>query len=361
MLLSKDGAAKIDSQEMVFYGFILLVVGLIAFFNYRFDLVAFSWKALRLPSLILSDYLIPDSLEQFFNYRPSDALQWVQNNPSSSYTFEILLTIEREYLWASRILIAASLIFAAIQIPKLGKIGGNALDAEGYLKKVVPHVPGEEPLVDFDPSHIPLDYDFSLSPNQNAFRMPISLVPFISCYPPAGFKSSEIKRPICLGKHWEDYQREIAVKVFSRQLGAKLPAKISQFPYHLKKATAIMLARFPDAKEKAQVLKRLSKRHYYARTFLMGLLKEAQKKGVLPPKRFRFILHSKDRLMYLALYGVRSRLSWYEVVGIVSHFQYETALNQRIKEPQIELALVELEYSIDKLQSQDCAEHNVYA
>ncbi len=359
--MSSHKSPKVDTQEMVFYSFILLVVGLITFFNYHFDLVAMCWKTLRFPSLLLSDYLIPDSLEQLIDYQPSEALIWVQTTASSKYSWATLLVLEQKYTWASRIIIALSLFFASYQVSRYQKLGAEKLSAEDYLKKIVSSVPGEELLEHFDPSNIPLEYDFSLTPNQNAFRMPVSLVPFISCYPPIGIGRTEINRPICKGEQWQDYRKDIASYVLSRQLGPKLPNKMSLFPYHLKKAVVIMLARFSDPKEKILVIKRLSKRHFYQRTFLMGLLKETQKKGVMPPKRFRFILHQKDRLMYLALYGVRSRLSWYEVVGIVSHFQYETALDKAIKKPQIQLALFELEHSIKAMQKNDCAERNIYA
>jgi len=358
--LSSHKSPGIDSQEMVFYSAILIIVGLVTFFNYHFDLVAYAWKILRLPSLILLDYLIPDSLEQLFGYQPSEALNWVQNNSSSHYSFATLLTLERDYTWFTRVVIASLLFFAGFQVYRYKSIGEEKLSAEDYLKKVVSNVPGEELLEHFDPSDIPLEYDFNLTPNQNAFRMPVSLVPFISCYPPIGISRVTNKRPICVGYQWQDYQRDIAVSVFKRQLGPKLPAKISLFPYHLKKATAIMLASFSNPNEKNQLIRQLSQRHFYQRTFLMGLLKETQKRGVMPPKRFRFILHQKDRLMYLALYGVRSRLSWYEVVGIVSHFQYETAMDQAIKNPQIQLALFELEHSIKAIQKKDCAERNIY-
>ncbi|MDQ7050083.1 MAG: hypothetical protein Q9M92_11330, partial [Enterobacterales bacterium] len=343
------------------YSAIVIVAGLMVFVNYHFDFIALAWKAFRLPSLILSDYLIPDSLEQLLGYQPSEALNWVQSTASSKYSLATLLALEQNYTWATRIIIALSLFFASYQVSRYKNMGAEKLSAENYLKKIVPTVPGEELLEHFDPSNIPLEYDFSLTPNQNAFRMPVSLVPFISCYPPIGISRKEINRPICKGGQWQDYRQDIATCVFSRQLGPKLPSKISLFPYHLKKVVAIMLARFSDPKEKNLVIKRLSKRHFYQRTFLMGLLKETQKKGVMPPKRFRFILHQKDRLMYLALYGVRSRLSWYEVVGIVSHFQYETALDKAIKKPQIQLALFELEHSVKAMQKHDCAEHNIYA
>ena len=195
-------------EAMAIIGVVLSVVLMYLYFEH-FEVFAFVWKLFRIPALALQDWLFPQFAQDYFNYPVSEVNYWIMNNSYRTYSHEIVFTAERNYLWPYRIFISAVLLYGALQVSKHKKIGAKPLDAEDYIKLVAPLVPGEEALTKFNGLNIPLMYDFNKTPNQNAFRMPVSTAAFISCYPPIGFSKSEVDRPIAKGRKWEDYDRSI--------------------------------------------------------------------------------------------------------------------------------------------------------
>ena len=353
--VTMDKGEFIGTLFFLFIGFFVWIV------LYHFDVVALVWKSVRIGYVFLNDIIVPDAVEQYIGHTPSEAYEYMKNNSSSTYSPELVMMIERNYTWFSRIVIACSLIFGSFQVRKHLKIGASPLSPEEYLKLVVKDVPGEEELAYRDFSDIPLNYNFKLTSNQNAFRMPTTVMPFISCYPPIGFGMSEINRPICKGVKWEDYDKELAVEVFKRQLGMRTPASLKDFPEHVREAVGIMLGKFKRKEQRVKIVKLLFKRHYYLRTFMIGLLRETHlKTGVEPPKRYRFILHEADRVMYLGLHAARGGRAFYETMGVVSHFRQELEQGVAIKKPYLDSAIGNLDKTIARMQSDECTENNIY-
>ena len=134
--MSDSRTSRIDQQEMLMILLASIVVLLLALIYYRFELVAYIWKWVRLPSLILSDYLIPDSVEVVLGYHPSQALDWVQSNTYKNYNPNVVLTLEKEYIWFTRVVFSAALFFGSYQIVKYRGLMGKPLTPEEYLKLI---------------------------------------------------------------------------------------------------------------------------------------------------------------------------------------------------------------------------------
>jgi len=80
----------------------------------------------------------------------------------------------------------------------------------------------------------------------------------------------------------------------------------------------------------------------YVNTWFQALLQFAQSKGVLPSSQFIW-LRPYDRTLWYVLNHVGGRCSWVEASGPWSHFQSEEILEEKIAEPQVEMAVHALE------------------
>ncbi|RMG78611.1 MAG: hypothetical protein D6712_21170 [Chloroflexi bacterium] len=358
MSSGSQNAPQIDNREAGIIVFVaLLVVGWF-WWNYRFGDIAFVWKAIRYFEFWLADKLVPDAVEERLSLAFHNIYEWLKANPSRTYTPKLLAQFEGELIWFVRIPVAILLLLLAYRTWTINRIGVKQLTPEDCVRLMATRVPGNEFLLDFDPSKIPLEYDFAKSPNENAFRMPVTLIPFITARPPIGFLPNEIDRAICEGKKFSDYDEKLAAEVFRRQMGPHMPKQLSKLPEAHRKAIDIMLERIP-AEHRDAALKKCFATHAYVRTFLMGLLHEAHQFGVLPPIRFRGFLHPADRVGYLALFGARSGQAFLECLGVVAHYLVEQKIGRAIPVPQIEPAVAELSVRIKALQSGELVENGI--
>lgn len=82
----------------------------------------------------------------------------------------------------------------------------------------------------------------------------------------------------------------------------------------------------------------LTKRHAYSRTYLVSFLRVVRKNANIASTEF-YLLCREDRLLYFTLYSASEEKPFYEALGVMNHFHYESKLGRAIAFPCVDKAV----------------------
>jgi len=342
-------AALIEDNELIYVIPIVVIGILFIVYQLKFEWIAMLWKTIRLGELYLLQWF-PDLLQESLDLNFSKTLTYLKQTSSKDLHKATISFIDSNVFWINRFIPSAILIFLGIKLHKWSKGQTGLITPEIYLKEMGKHFDSTKNYININPSEHSIFYDFEKTPEENCFAMPIDIDDFVTCNPPLKLKKMESDRPIAVGIKWQDFDMSLARTSFERQLGRRLAGlnKLSQHETKLFKECAKAIPR----KYRTDTIRALQARHAYVRTFMLGMLENARKFGVLPAHLFRFELKRSDRLLYLALSSLGVKMAkrpYVEIAGIMAHYQFEQRLGHSVTQPMVESCVTELQTVLEDM------------